>query len=333
MITNLKVYDNQYITFGMFALLILILLKLGKKYFNGPMCSIQKDLTGQVVIITGANAGIGKETARALARMGATTILACRDEKKTVQVVEELKTQTKNSNIEFIRLDLSDLKSIQQFAKEFKAKYSKLNILINNAGVMAIPDRRLTKDGFEMQFGTNHLGHFYLTKLLLDTLKASAPSRVINVSAKAQLRGKMNWDDLMFTNNYSGIAVYAQSKLANVMFTKELQRRLNAEKANVKAISLHPGVIVTTELGRYMLERPIAKIAYFFIAPIIKYLSKSIVHGAQTTLYCTLEDQNSLEGGSYYSDGKSAKINPLVSDEKNCQRLWQISEDLISKKL
>ena len=143
----------------------------------------------------------------------------------------------------------------------------------------------------------------------------------------------MNWDDLMFTKNYSGITVYAQSKLANVMFTKELQRRLDIEKADVKVISLHPGIIMTTELGRYILEKPIAKILHFFFTPIMKYVSKSVVHGAQTTLYCALEEQNSLESGGYYSDCKPAKINPIALDEKNCQRLWQISEDLIAKKL
>ncbi len=143
---------------------------LGRKYFGGGVCNITKDLTGKTVIVTGSNTGIGKETARVLAGMNATVILACRDAIKTNLVMEELKENTKNKNIEFVKLDLSDLKSVKEFSDEFHKKYEKLDILVNNAGVMGIPERKLTKDGFEMQFGTNVIGHFYLTQLLTDLL-------------------------------------------------------------------------------------------------------------------------------------------------------------------
>ncbi len=207
------------------------------------VCNITKDLLGQVVIVTGSNTGIGKETARVLARMGASVVLACRDVGKSLPVVEELKKDTNNENIEFIRLDLMDLKSIKDFSEEFKSKYDRLNILINNAGIMAIPDRRETKDGFELQFGTNHLGHFCLTTLLLDLIKKSAPSRIINLSSVASAIGTMNWNDILFEKGYNLSTAYAQSKLANIIFTKELQRRLKND--NVKVMSVHPGVVAT----------------------------------------------------------------------------------------
>jgi len=308
-----------------------LLLILGKKFFNGGSCSITKDLTGKVVIVTGANTGIGKETARALAHLKATVILACRDAKRTEPLVLELQKETQNKNIEFIPLDLADLQSVKAFTEKFKSKYRRLDILVNNAGVMAPLQRRTTKDGFELQFGTNHLGHFYLTCLLLDLIKASGPSRIINVASKAQVHGKMNWEDLMYEKNYSPFATYAQSKLANVIFSKELQRRFDAEKANVKAVSVHPGA-VRTELSRYLQENILLKIVYYVSLPVYYFMVKSAKQGAQTSLYCALEDQDKLKGGEYFADCKVTKVNPDGFREDYGEKLWKVSEELINKK-
>ncbi len=306
-------------------------LLLNRKYFAGGVCRITKDLTDQVAIVTGSNTGIGKETARVLASMGASVVLACRDETKTKVVVEELKKDTKNERIEFIKLDLTDLQSVKNFAEEFKRKYQKLNILVNNAGVMAVPDRRTTKDGFELQFGTNHLGHFYLTTLLIDLIKKGAPSRIINLSSLAHYSGKMNWEDLNAEKGYGMQSAYSQSKLANVLFSKELQRRYG--DLNIKAVSVHPGV-VTTELTRYMNEKWYIKGVMKIIGePFMKIFGKSPLEGAQTSLYCALEDFDKLQGGAYYTDCKVKGESREARNEENAKKLWEASEKLIASKI
>jgi len=307
-------------------------LALGKKFFNGGVCNITKDLTNKVVIVTGSNTGIGKETARTLAKLNATVILACRDAKKTEPLVLELQKETGNKNIEFIPLDLSDLKSIKTFTEIFRSKYNRLDILINNAGVMTAAERKTTKDGFELSFGTNHLGHFYLTTLLLDLLKASAPSRVINVSSLAQVQGEMNWEDLNYEKKYSTMGTYSQSKLANVIFSKELQRRMDKENIDIKVVSLHPGT-VRTEVARHFTEKGLFKAFYYVAYPLGWYFTKDANQGAQTTLYLALEDQEKLEGGEYYADCKVAKMNPEARKEEFGKRLWEVSEKLIKEKM
>lgn len=328
--TNKSYTRKELITAGLIASGSLLTLYLGKQYFNGGTCRIVKDLTGKVIVITGANTGIGKETARELAQMGATIVLAARDTKKTLAVVDEIKRETKNQNIEFIQLDLSDLTSVRNFANEFKAKYNRLDILINNAGVMALLTRQTTKNGFETQFGVNHLGHFYLTKLLIDVIKASGPSRIINLSSLAHVGGKINWDDLMYQNNYAPYPAYQQSKLANVMFSRELQRRMDLEKVDVKVMSVHPG-FVDTELTRHVNESILYRLLTVVLAPVIGLTRKSALQGAQTTLYCALEDKEKLRGGAYYADCKEAKTNPLGLDDEACVRLWNVSENLVSE--
>ena len=303
----------------------------GRKYLAGGVCNIVRDLHGQVVVITGANTGIGKETARVLAQMGASVILACRDIKKSLIVVDELKKETQSDNIEFIHLDLTDMQSIRKFVEEFKSKYQKLNILVNNAGIMAVHDRKTTKDGFELQFGTNHLGHFYLTTLLLDTIKSTENSRIINISSVVSFYVKMNWDDLMLEKNYHMATAYGQSKLANVIFTKELQRRLQDSK--VKVFAVHPGV-VNTGITRYVVEKWYFKVLFSVIGhPVMHVTGKTPLQGAQTTLYCALEDYEKIKGGAYYSDCKMIKENPEANKEENWKKLWDASEKFIAEKL
>ncbi len=193
---------------------------------------------------------------------------------------------------------------------------------------MAIPERKETKDGFELQFGTNHLGHFYLTTLLLDLIKKTAKSRIINLSSIVSEYVKMDWDNLMFERDYNLSLAYAQSKLANILFTKELQRRLKND--DIKVVAVHPGMVYP-ELTRYAAEkwyfRAVLSVAgYAFI----KAFGKSALQGAQTSLYCALEDFDKLEGGGYYADCKIKKLNPEAWKEENWIKLWEVSEKLIS---
>lgn len=203
-------------------------------------------IDGRVVIVTGANSGIGKETAVDLARRGGKIYLACRDIKRGEDALKEIKERSESQNVHLIQLDLSSMESIRQFSKKYHELETQLHVLINNAGVMAIP-RATTKDGFEMQIGTNLMGHFLLTNLLLDLLKQSAPSRVVVVSSLFHWYGRINREDLNSEKSYWRWIAYGQSKLANILFTRELARRL--EGSGVTANAVHPGA-VRTELMR-----------------------------------------------------------------------------------
>lgn len=301
-----------------------------KKYFNGGTCHETADLKEKVVVITGANTGIGKETAIELAKMGARVIMACRSAERTKPAVADVQRLSGNPNVEFMELDLSDLESVRAFARTFSAKYQKLHLLINNAGVMALPTRQTTKQGLEMQIGTNHFGHFLLTNLLLDRLKQSTPSRVVNVSSLAHERGTINFDDINWEKPgaYSAWKAYEQSKLANVVFTNELQRRL--EGTGVTTISLHPGV-VRTELSRYMLEgsyvlRGLATLMY----PVFWLLTKDSLQGAQTSIHAAVSKDFEKSGGVYLSDCAVKKSpNPLASDLGVGKKFWELSEKLV----
>jgi NAD(P)-dependent dehydrogenase (short-subunit alcohol dehydrogenase family) len=196
-------------------------------------------IDGKVVIITGANSGIGKETAIDLAKRGGKVYIACRDIKRGEDALKEIKEKSGTDNAYFLQLDLASLDSVREFSRKFHELESQLHILVNNAGVMACP-KALTKDGFEMQLGTNHLGHFLLTNLLLDLLKASSPSRVVVVSSVLHRLGRIKKEDLMSEKSYWKWQVYGQSKLANILFTNELAKRL--EGSGVTANSLHPGM-------------------------------------------------------------------------------------------
>uniref|UniRef100_A0A667YLY6 Zgc:153441 n=1 Tax=Myripristis murdjan TaxID=586833 RepID=A0A667YLY6_9TELE len=196
-----------------------------RKWVAGGVCHSQAKLHGKTVVITGANTGIGKETALDMARRGARVVMACRDLSKAEQAASEIRQATGNSEVLVRHLDLSSLRSVRHFSTELRAAEKRLDILINNAGVMMCP-KMLTDDGFEMQLGVNHLGHFLLTNLLLELLKSSAPSRVVTVSSVVHDRGKIHFDDLHFERTpYSPLTSYRQSKLANILFTRELASR------------------------------------------------------------------------------------------------------------
>lgn len=213
-------------------------MSLFRNYMQGGQYDKDTRIDGKVVIITGANSGIGKETAIDLAKRGGKIYIACRDKKRGEDAMKEIKEKSESDEIYFLKLDLASIDSIKNFSEEFLNLETNLHILINNAGVMACP-RSFTKDGFEMHFGTNHLGHFLLTNLLLDILKASAPSRVVVVSSLFHIVGKIRKNDLFGETFYFRWFAYASSKLANILFTRELAKRLAG--TGVTANSLHPG--------------------------------------------------------------------------------------------
>jgi len=222
-----------------------------RRWASGGVCRSQAKLDGKMVIITGANTGIGKATAIDLAERNARVILACRSQEKGKKAEADVRRESGNNDVHFRQLDLSSFTSIRKFAKEVLEEESRVDILINNAGVMMCPYTK-TKDGFEMQFGTNHLGHFLLTNLLLDKIKQAPEGRIVNVSSVAQAQsGPLDLDTINLEDGYGSIKAYCNSKLANVLFTKSLAKRLRG--TNIIANCLHPGGIAT-ELQRHTLS-------------------------------------------------------------------------------
>ena len=213
------------------------------------MCRSQAKLDGKTVIITGANTGIGLETAVDMAKRNARVILACRSEERGEKAAVEVRKRSGNGNAVFVQLDLASLDSVREFSAKILEEEPRIDILINNAGVMAVPERKLTKDGFEMQIGINHLGHFLLTNLLLDRIKEAPSARIVNVSSRAHLRANLDLGDLNLEKSYDAWTAYGNSKIANILFTRSLARRLKG--TCVTTNSLHPGVIMT-ELGRHL---------------------------------------------------------------------------------
>ena len=279
------------------------------------------DQSGRVAIVTGANSGIGYEAAAALARRGAAVILACRNTTTAGAAADRMGGSTAVE-----QLDLSSLSSVRDFAERIHANHPKVDLLVNNAGVMWTP-RSTTAEGFELQFGTNHLGHFALTGLLLDLLLPVAGSRVVTVSSYAHKTGRIHFDDLQLERGYGRHRAYAQSKLANLMFTYELQRRLSsAATTTTIAVAAHPG-LAATELTRHT-----PAIAAYFYARVI---SQNPARGALPTLRAATDP--SVLGGQYYGPGrllgtrgypKLARSSRQSHDTALQRRPWTVSEQL-----
>lgn len=293
-----------------------------KNYFAGGVCNCKAKLNGKTVIVTGANTGIGRETALNLAGRGARVILACKNLEKAQLAAEEIQKTTGNTKVFVKELDLASLKSVRNFAEDVHQSEDRVDILVNNAAIMRCPYWK-TQDGFEMQFGVNHLGHFLLTNLLLDMLERSQPSRIINVSSLAHTRGKIRFDDLQSEQEYSPGPAYAQSKLANVLFTRELSKRL--DDTDVLVTAVHPG-LVKTELARHTSFAK-SKIASLTLAPIAWVFFKSARQGAQTAVHCAVADD--IESGLYYSDCRAKEPAEQGKDDRAAKQLWEVSADLV----
>lgn len=246
--------------------------------------------------------------------------MACRDVEKCRRTRRELIEATKNTNIVCEELDLASLDSVRNFVARITANVGKVHVLVNNAGVMRCP-RTLTKEGFEQQLGVNHLGHFFLTLQLLDAIKAAAPSRIVNVSSAAHLRGQIKFDDLNSEQSYDPAEAYNQSKLANTLFTRELARKLKG--TGVSTYAVHPG-IVNTEITRHMgiANSVVAKV---FAKPILWLFTKSPRQGAQTVVHCALAEGLEADSGAYFSNCKVAATNPIADDEAVAKWLWVTS--------
>jgi retinol dehydrogenase-13 len=276
---------------------------------------------GKVVIITGANTGIGKETARDLAKRKAKVYMACRDMKRCEEARSEIVLDSNNKYVYCRKCDLASLQSVREFVARFKAEQERLDILINNGGVMRTPNSK-TKDGFETQLGVNHLGHFLLTNLLLDRLKESAPSRIINVSSVAHKKGIINREDLNSDQKYDPAAAYAQSKLANILFTMELAKKLKDTKVTVNAV--HPG-IVSTEIIRHMSFFN-SWLATILIKPLLWPFIKSPSQGAYTVVYAALSSKLPNVTGKYFSNCEEAEVSEAAKDDATAAWLWAVSE-------
>ena len=275
-------------------------------------------LLGKVCIVTGASSGIGKVTAKELARMGAAVVLACRNPERAEAAREEIVKETGNNKVSVILVDLASLESVRSFAKEYQQKFSKLDVLVNNAGLYS-SKRIVTVDGFELTFEVNHLAHFLLTDVLLPSLTVSMPSRIVNVTSEAQRSGHIDFEDLNGERKYSGWKAYPQSKLANVLFTYELARRL--EGTGVTANCVHPGT-VRTNFGRK--SGGIMAVLVRIAAPFM--LSPEA--GARTVIWLASAPEVGHITGRYFIRKAEAKSSRESYDVGVAQRLWNVSADL-----
>ena len=297
-----------------------IIYTMWRRYFGGGVCTSEARMDDKTVLITGANTGIGKETAIDLARRGARVIMACRDMKKGQDALNEVAEKTSSSDLVLKQLDLASLASVRALAEDINKTEPKLHVLINNAGVMVPSELQKTQDGFEMQMGVNHFGHFLLTNLLIDLLKSSQPSRIVVVSSSAHWQTTSSYfkfDNINSEKYYRKWDAYGQSKLANILFARELTKRL--EGTGVTANSLHPGAI-KTELSRHMggtLESMLMSFMFLFF--------KTPTEGAQTNIYLAVSEEVEGVSGLYFADCKVKQPSSGAEDDEAAKKLWEIS--------
>jgi NAD(P)-dependent dehydrogenase (short-subunit alcohol dehydrogenase family) len=281
------------------------------------------DMQGKVCLVTGSSAGIGKVTAKELAKMGAAVVMVCRNRTKGEAVQTEIKQMSGNAQVDLIVADLSQLSEVRRVANEFKQKYTQLHVLINNAGAVNA-EYKSTVDGLETTFETNYLSPFLLTQLLLDTLKASAPARIVNVSSAVHMTGRIDFADLQRTQRYRAMDAYAQSKLAQIFFTYELADQLAGTSVTVNA--LNPGLVASN------FNAGTKGIGHFLFALLYSIAGISVEKGAQTQLYLATSPEVEGVSGKYFSNCKEKRSSQLSHDVAIRRRLWDVSEALIQQR-
>jgi len=285
---------------------------------KGDMTSEAKLMGGKICIVTGASSGVGKATALGLAKMGATVVMVCRSRARGEAALAEIKQESGTDSIYLLCADLSSQASIRQLCSGFQARHPSLHVLINNAAIIP-KERTLTEDNLEMQFAVNHLAYFLVTNLLLDMLKASAPARVVNVASMVHKYATINFDDLQSESSYDRTRVYGMTKLANVLFTYELARRL--KNTQVTANCLHPGVVATNIFADYMgIPRPLRAAG--------RLMGGSPEKGARTSLYLATSSEVEGVSGQYFVHEKAAPSSTVSHDEAIAGRLWHVSREL-----
>lgn len=275
-------------------------------------------IDGKVCLVTGATNGIGLETAKALAAQGATVVLAGRDKARLETALITVRHATPDAKVESLQADFASLQEVRALAEAFKARHSRLDVLLNNAGLV-MHERQATKDGFEATFGINHLAPFLLTHLLMDVLKASGPARVVNVSSEAHRYGKLDFDDLQSVRSYAMMRVYGTSKLANILFTQALARRLQGTQVTTN--SLHPGVVRTgfgLNTQGWMRFAVQALSAFFLTAE----------QGARTSVYLASSPEVAGVSGQYFVRCRQKKPSSDARNEQLAERLWKVSAEL-----
>lgn len=289
------------------------------------------DLSGKVIIVTGGNSGIGFEEIKAFSQNGAQTVMASRNLVKAQKARKKVLKKNPKAKIDIIELDLASIDSIHKFTKKFKENYNRLDVLVNNAGIMMVPYRQ-TVDGFESQIGTNHLGHFALTGLLLDILKQTKGSRVVNVSSIGHRSGVMDYNNFLFEkeNSYSKMGAYSRSKLANLLFTYELNRRLAKSNLTTISVASHPGMSNTSLLDHLM------GVFKYIFKPLFSLYLQSPAKGALATIRAAIDPN--VKGGEYYGPKKKNKEfkGPPVKvesssashNQEDAKKLWEVSEEL-----
>lgn len=278
------------------------------------------------IVITGGNAGIGKETAVGLAKQGARVVVTARDPRRGRAALDEIRERSGSDSVDLMDLDLADLTSVRRFAREYQDRYDRLDVLVNNAGLVQL-SRTETVDGFETTFAVNHLGHFLLTQLLLDQIRASAPSRIVIVSSDAhkQARKGLDFDDLMSEQSYSAFRVYAKSKLANIYFARELARRLDGTR--VTANSLHPGFVAS----RFARDGDTGKLGDLAMSA-LRPFARTPEKGARTSIYLAASPEVDGVSGAYFYDCREKDPSAVARDHESARRLWAVSEELAAAK-